>query len=108
MNVAILAWKKLICLRIPFSMWIKGINPIKTVKKCYYNDIYIVAQIMPLAHQSKDIESYDCKDNEVKILRTKYDPANGKFLGIENCVALITVKNDPEEQFFDYGYVKAN
>ena len=55
---------------------------------------------MPLAHQPKDIESYNCKDNEVKILRVKYDPANGKFLGVENCVALITVKNDPEEQFF--------
>ena len=63
---------------------------------------------MPLVHQLKDIESYDCKEDEVKILRTKYDPATGKVLGIEYCVALITVKNDPEEQFFDYGYVKAN
>ena len=78
------------------------------VKKCYYNDIYIIAQIMPLSHQPNDIDSYDCKDNEVKILRTKYDPVNGKFLGIEYCVALLTVKNNPEEQFFDYGYVKAN
>ena len=63
---------------------------------------------MPLGHQPKDIESYDCKDDEVKILRTKYNPATGKFLGIEYCVALITVKNDPEEQFFDNGYIKAN
>ena len=51
-------------------------------KKCYYNDIYIVAQIMPLTHQPKDIGSYDCKDDKVKILRAKYDPATGKFLGI--------------------------
>ena len=86
----------------------QGYQSYKDGKKCYYNDIYIVAQIMPLAHQPKDIESYDCKDNEVKILRARYDPANGKFLGIENCVAPITVKNDPEEQFFDYGYFKAN
>ena len=63
---------------------------------------------MPLSHQPNDIDSYDCKDNEVKILRTKYDPVNGKFLGIEYCVALLTVKNNPEEQFCDYGYVKAN
>ena len=61
---------------------------------------------MPLAHQPKDIESYDCKDDEVKILQAKYDPATGKFLGIEYCVVLITVKNDPEEQFFDYGLFK--
>ena len=63
---------------------------------------------MPLAHQPKDIESYDCKEDEVKILRTKYDPNTGKFLGIDCCVALITVKNDLEEQCFDYGYVKNN
>ena len=66
----------------------QGINPIKTAKKCYYNDIYIVAQIMQLAHQPKDIESYDCKEDEVKILRAKYDRANGKFLGLEYCICV--------------------
>ena len=86
----------------------QGYQSYKDGENCYYNDIYIVPQIMPLAHQPKDIQSYDCKDDEVKILRTKYDPATGKFLGIECCVALITVKNNPEEQFFDYSYVKAN
>ena len=86
----------------------QGYQSYKDGKKCYYNNIYIVAQIMPLAHQPKDIESYDCQEDEVKILRTKYDPTTEKFLGIEYCVALITVKNDPEEQFFDYGYVKNN
>ena len=86
----------------------QGYQTYKDGTKCYYNDIYIVAQIMPLARQQKDIESYDCKEDEVKILRTKYDPNTGKFLGIECCVALITVKNDPEEQFFDDGYVKSN
>ena len=41
---------------------------------------------MQLAHQPKDIESYDCKEDEVKILRAKYDRANGKFLGLEYCI----------------------
>ena len=49
------------------------------LKKCYYNEIYIVAQIMPLAHQPKDIDSYDCKEDEVKILTTIYDIETGKF-----------------------------
>ena len=89
-------------------MWTKGIHPIKRVKKCYYNDIYIVAQIVPLVPPPKDFWFYDCKDDEVKIYWAKYDLANGKLLGIEYCVALITVKNDPKEQLFDYGYVKAN
>ena len=85
----------------------QGYLTYKDSKKCYYNDIYIVAQIMPLAHQPKDIDSYDCKEDEVKILRTIYDLETGKFLGLEYCIALITVKNDPNEQFFDKGYVKS-
>ena len=84
----------------------QGYRTYKDGKKCYYNDIYIVAQIMPLAHQPKDIESDECKDDEVKILRALYDPKNGKFLGIEYCVTLITVREDLDEQFFDYGYTK--
>ena len=31
-----------------------------------------------------------------------------EFLGIEYCVALVTVRNDPQEQLFDYGYHKEN
>ena len=69
----------------------------KDGKKVYYNDVFIIAQIMPLAQQPKEIESYQLKDNEVKILRPRYDPINGEFLGIEYCVALVTVRNDPEE-----------
>ena len=80
----------------------------KDGKKVYYNDVFIIAQIMPLAQQPKEIESYQLKDNEVKILRPRYDPISGEFLGIEYCVALVTVRNDPEEQFFDYGYHKEN
>ena len=63
---------------------------------------------MPLAHQPKDIESYVLNDDEVKILRSRYDPVSGEFLGTEYCIAVITVRNDPEEQFFDYGYSKDN
>ena len=86
----------------------QGYPSYKEGKKCYYNDIYIVAQIVPLAHRPKDFGFYDCKDDEVKIYRAKCDLANKKLLGIEYCVALITVKKDPKEQLFDYGYVKAN
>ena len=57
---------------------------------------------------AKYIESYESKNNEVKILRARHDPISGEFLGTENCLALITVRNDPQEQFFDYGYKKEN
>ena len=74
----------------------------------YYNDIFIIAQIIPLAHQLKGIESYVLNNDEVKILRSRYDPVSGEFLETEYCIAVITVRNDPEEQFFDYGYSKDN
>ena len=54
---------------------------------------------MPLAYQPKDIESYDLKDDEVKLLRAMYDPIIGEFLGIKHCITLITVRNDLQEQF---------
>ena len=56
---------------------------------------------MLLAQEPKEIESYVLKDNEVKILQPRCDPIRGEFLGIKYCVALVTVRNDPEEQFFD-------
>ena len=47
----------------------QGYQSFKDAKKVYYTDVFILAQIMPLAHQPKDIESYELNDNEVKILR---------------------------------------
>ena len=86
----------------------QGYQSYKDNKKVCYNDIFIIAQIMPLVHQPKDIESYELNDDEVKILRSRYDPVSGEFLGIEYCIGVITVRNDPDEQFFDHGYSKDN
>lgn len=61
---------------------------------------------MPLSHQPKDVESYELKDDEVKTLRPRYNMETGEFLGIEYAVSVITVRNDPSENFFDYGYNK--
>ena len=61
----------------------QGYQSYKDNKKTYYNNVYIISQIMPLAMQPKDIESYLLKDDEVKILRAQYDPISGKFLGME-------------------------
>ena len=69
----------------------QGYRAMKDRKKCYYNDLYIIGQIMPLAQQPDEADGCDCKPNEVKILRTLYDLRTGKFLGVKQCVALITV-----------------
>lgn len=86
----------------------QGYQSFKDNKKVYYNDIFIIAQIMPIAHHPKDIESYELKEKEVKFLRAKYDVVSGEFLGIEYCVGFITTRYEQDEQFFDYGYHKDN
>ena len=63
---------------------------------------------MPLAQQPKDIESNVPRENEVNILRPRYNIITDEFLGIEYCIALITVRNDVDEQLFDYGCNKDN
>ena len=55
---------------------------------------------MPLAQQPKNINDDQLKENEVKILRPRYNVSTGEFLGIENCVERFTVCNDPPEHFF--------
>ena len=86
----------------------QGYRAMKDRKKCYYNDLYIIGQIMPLAQQPDDVELYQCAPNKLKILRALYDLQTGKFWGVKQCVALITVRDDKNEQFFDYGYNEKN
>ena len=82
----------------------------KEGKKFHYNDIYVIGQLMPLALQAQpdDIDSYVCAHNEVKILRALYHLKTGKFQGIKQCVAAITVRGDDNAQFFDYSYDEKN
>ena len=105
-NRAISLLKRLICQRILFFYINQGYQSFKDNKKVYYNDVYVIVQIMPLSQQPKNIENYELKEDEVKIVQPRYDPVSGELLGIEYCVALVTVRDDPEEQFFDYSYNK--
>ena len=75
----------------------QGYQSRKDGKKVYYTDVFIIAQIMLLTHQPADVESYLLKEDEVKILRSRYNPVSGDFLGIEYCVGTVTVRNDPLE-----------
>ena len=86
----------------------QGYLSYKDNKKINYTDIFIVGQIVPLLNQPEKLDEYELKENEVKILRAKYDIITGQFLGLENCLAYVTVCGDFQEQFFDYGYSKDN
>ena len=86
----------------------QGYLSYKDSKKIYYSDIFIIEQIILLLHQPKNIDDYVLKENEVEILRPRYNLSTGEFLGLENCIAFLTVCNDQQEQLFDYGYTKEN
>ena len=80
----------------------------KDNKKIYCNDIVIIGQITPLLNQPEDISEYAPKEDKVKILRPRCDATKGEFLGLEYCTAYLTVRNDLNEQFYDYSYSKEN
>ena len=86
----------------------QGYLSYKDNKKIYYNDVFILGQITPLLNQPQNIEEYVPKEDEVKILRPKYDIKTGTVLGIESCLSYLTVRNDLPEQIFDYGNSKEN
>ena len=86
----------------------QGYFSYKVNKKIYYNNVFITGQITPLLNQPENIDEYSPKKDEAKILRPKHKSTMGAFLGLEYCVAYLTVRNDPQEQSFDYGYSKDN
>lgn len=87
--------RKQTCLKIPlFYLSYKGNN------KIYYEDIFIVGQIVPLLKQPEKLDEYQPKENEVKIICAIYDTVSGPFLGLENCLGYLTVRGDGQENFF--------
>ena len=55
-----------------------------------------MGQIIPLLNQPKNTHEYVPKENEVKLLRSKYNTSTGDYLGLEYCVAYLIVRNDLE------------
>ena len=78
----------------------------KDNQKIYCNDIFIIDQITPLLKNSPF--EYAPKEDKVKILRPRCDVTKGEFLCLEYCTAYLTVRNDLNEQFYDYSYSKEN
>ena len=65
---------------------------------------FVLGQIIPALNSPTDIESYQCKSNEVKIVQSLYGLSNGKFLGLEKRLGYVILRGDPEEVFFSYGF----
>ena len=65
-----------------------------------YVNCFILGQIIPALNSPPDIDSYQCKQNEVKIAIPMYDLSNGKFLGLDMHFGYIVLRGDPDEIFF--------
>ena len=59
------------------------------------------------ANQPKDIATYECNENEVKLLCCIYDLDSGTFKGIREQLAYIVLRGDKNKIFFSYGFEKS-
>ena len=76
----------------------------KNNKKMYYADFFILDQVIEALNSHENITNYVCKEKEVKLIRPRYDPSTGDFLGLYKTVGFIVVRGDEEEHFLNYGY----
>lgn len=75
--------RKQTCLKIPlFYLSYKGNN------KIYYEDIFIVGQIVPLLKQPEKLDEYEPKENEVKIICAIYDTVVVRFSALKIALAI--------------------
>ena len=69
-----------------------------------YTNCFILGQVIPALDSPKDIDSYQCKQNETKIIVPLYDVSTGKILGLDFQLGYIVLRGDPDEVFFSYWF----
>ena len=69
-----------------------------------YVNCFVYGQIIPALNLPQDIDSCQCKQNEVKIALPLYDLSTGKFIGLDLQFGYIVLRGDPGEVFFSYGF----
>ena len=82
------------------------LSTVKNGEIAMYLDNFIIGQLIIAANQPKDIESYVCSQNEVKLLSPVYELETGQFKGIRKQMAFIVLRGDSDETFLSYGFDK--
>ena len=82
------------------------LSTVKSGEIAMYLHNFIIGQLIIAANQPKDISTYSCEKNEVKLMSCVYDLESGDFKGIREQVAFIVLRGDADEIFFSYGYDK--
>ena len=82
------------------------LSTVKSGEIAMYLQNFVIGQLIIVANQPKDIETYVCSKNEVKLLSCVYEIESGQFKGVREQVALIVLRGDAGETFLSYGYDK--
>ena len=59
-----------------------------------YLQYFILGHLTVALNQPENIETYQCKDDEVQLVNLIYDLKTGKFKGTEMVLAYIMVRGD--------------
>ena len=82
------------------------LSTVKSGEIAMYLDNFVIGQLIIAANQPKDITTYICSKNEVKLLSCVYEIESGQFKGIREQVAFIVLRGDSDETFLSYGFDK--
>ena len=82
------------------------LSTVKSGEIAKYLHNFVIGQLIIAANQPKDIDTYVCSKNEVKLLSCVYEIESGQFKGIREQLAFIVLRGDDDETFLSYGFDK--
>ena len=84
------------------------VSLVKGGDKTIYLDFVVLGQIMPAANVDRNInfDSYEYKANELLLDVPVYNATTGLYGGLKKTLAYITLRGDPKERFYSYGFCK--
>ena len=81
---------------------------VKKEKNIFYCDYFIFGQMINSSNPPENISSYTLKENEVRMIRPKYDRSTGQFKSLYETVGFLVVRRSPEEIFLNMVMIKIN
>ena len=73
-------------------------------KNTFYCSYFILRQIVKASNPPQDVASYTLKENDLRIVRSKYSTNTGEFLDNYETIGFMAVRGSPEEVFFNYWF----
>ena len=77
--------------KIVFFISTKDINRLRTIKKIYYGNYFLIGQVNECLNL-ENLQGYKCEDRGVTMYRPKYDTVTGTFQGLYKTLGYIMVR----------------